>query len=795
MNPILPPSQCPQCQAVLPADAPQGLCPGCLMALAGQATEQDTLPLGEGDLPELEEIGRAFPDLEVLGKIGQGGMGVVYKARQPRLDRLVALKVLPKALAATPGFIERFTREGRVLARLNHPHIVAVHDFGESGGFCYLLMEYVDGVNLRQAMKTGRFSPAQALRLVPDICAALQAAHEQGVLHRDIKPENILLDSKGRVKIADFGIAKLMGEPASEILLTQSGARLGTAPYMAPEQVEQPAAVDHRADIYSLGVVFYEMLTGELPLGRFAAPSEKAEVSGGVDAIVLRALEKERDRRQQSAGELRTQIEDEAGRPMTVRADARSWESFEYQSRRMLCGLPLLHVVHGPDPVTGKSREAHGFFAFGGRARGVVAMGSLARGWVACGGLAYGALAFGGMGIGLVSISGLSLGLISVGGLAAGLLSMGGLAAGWHSAGGLATGWHAIGSKVYAHQGHGGDVHAEVVVKKLAEMPELTQLLAELTPFTGLVGPIWVPLTLLMILVPWWARRKMEIASGAARLNPACGWDSRPHRIFWLVPALLFVLGILGWALMTWARGLPPRMEWALAPAIFSLSGLVMFVTSLPLWLRLVPVNPFYGVRLPSTMHSSSRWYDVNAHAGKQLFQWSLVMTGAGIAGFYQLPRHLDSYSWAALTLTLVAVGAVVVSTLWWLRTHPENGEVRRRGRLANWSAQVALAVVIALFIRSFIIASYREGGGGGSGIAKGSHWMVSRLDTGFAEGEVVVYEHDNGQHWLAKVVRREDKGLMLKRKEETGEFFMPWKRIAGKLMFSHFSPGGSIAG
>src|SRR5262249_42253016 len=149
--------------------------------------------------------------------------------------------------------------------------------FGQVEGFWYLVMEFVDGVNLRQAMRAGRFSPSQALALVPRICDALQYAHEEGVLHRDIKPENLLLDTRGRVKIADFGIAKLLGEQ-KDLTLTASGAAIGTPHYMAPEQLERPHEVDQRADIFSLGVVFYEMLTGELPIGRFAPPSEKAEV-------------------------------------------------------------------------------------------------------------------------------------------------------------------------------------------------------------------------------------------------------------------------------------------------------------------------------------------------------------------------------------------------------------------------------------------------------------------------------------------------------------------------------------
>jgi serine/threonine protein kinase len=256
------------------------------MAAADMPTDgdADTLPLKRADLPTLEEIATAFPDLEILGLIGHGGMSAVFKARQPKLDRIVAVKVLPKSLAATPGFAERFNREGRVLARLSRPSIVAVHDFGsvvQSSGLRsdqprgldhtseplhYHIMEFVDGVNLRQAMRAGRFTPEQALKIIPAICDALQFAHTQGVLHRDIKPENILLDLKGRVKTADFGIAKILNEKGGDMLLTQSGAKLGTAPYMAPEQIEQPSSVDHRADIYSHGVVCYEMLTGDIGL-------------------------------------------------------------------------------------------------------------------------------------------------------------------------------------------------------------------------------------------------------------------------------------------------------------------------------------------------------------------------------------------------------------------------------------------------------------------------------------------------------------------------------------------------
>ncbi len=138
-------------------------------------------------------------------------MGVVYKARQPKLNRLVALKILAPEKGADPKFAERFLREAQALARLSHPNIVTVHDFGEAEGLYYLLMEYVDGMTLRQLLQGQKLAPEEALSIVPKICDALQFAHEQGVVHRDIKPENVLLDKQGRVKIADFGIAKLVG--------------------------------------------------------------------------------------------------------------------------------------------------------------------------------------------------------------------------------------------------------------------------------------------------------------------------------------------------------------------------------------------------------------------------------------------------------------------------------------------------------------------------------------------------------------------------------------------------------
>ena len=309
------PHSCPRCGQPLASDAPQGICPSCLLK-AGFPTGPQSIatdrPSGRKSAfrpPTPVELAKFFLQLEILELIGQGGMGAVYKARQPSLDRLVALKILPSQGADDPGFAERFAREARALARLNHPNIVAVYDYGQAGDFHFFLMEFVDGATLRQIERAGQLSPGEALQIVPQICEALQYAHDSGIVHRDIKPENILLDKKGRVKIADFGLAKIFATGGDPTMLTESGHVMGTPHYMAPEQVEHPLEVDYRADIYSLGVVFYEMLTGELPLGRFAMPSEKTAVDTRLDDVVLRALEKEPAARYQKASAIKTDVE------------------------------------------------------------------------------------------------------------------------------------------------------------------------------------------------------------------------------------------------------------------------------------------------------------------------------------------------------------------------------------------------------------------------------------------------------------------------------------------------------
>jgi hypothetical protein len=306
---------CPSCGKAMPAGALAGLCPACLLAQGAETDAGDSPKGARFEPPSLAEIARLFPQLEIQALIGAGGMGAVYRARQPALDRVVALKILPASGADGENFEERFNREARALARLSHPNIVAVHEFGKAGSLHFFIMEFVDGANLRQLELRGRLAPREALQIIPQICDALQYAHDEGVVHRDIKPENVLVDRKGRVKIADFGLAKILGANPDTHRLTLEGQVMGTPHYMAPEQIERPLSVDHRADIYSLGVVLYEMLTGDLPLGKFPPPSRKVEVDVRLDEVVLRALENDPARRYQKASEVKMQVETIAATP------------------------------------------------------------------------------------------------------------------------------------------------------------------------------------------------------------------------------------------------------------------------------------------------------------------------------------------------------------------------------------------------------------------------------------------------------------------------------------------------
>jgi tRNA A-37 threonylcarbamoyl transferase component Bud32 len=485
---------CAGCGAPLAADAPQGLCPQCLLKQGLDTRPATTAASGLASFvaPLPADLARHFPQLDVLELMGQGGMGAVYKARQKGLDRVVALKILPPAAGRDPAFAERFTREARALARLNHPNIVTVHDFGQAAEYFYFLMEYVDGANLRQGIRARTLQPREALAIIPQICEALQYAHDEGIVHRDIKPENILLDRRGRVKIADFGLAKLLGRSTADFTLTGAQQVMGTPHYMAPEQFEKPLEVDHRADIYALGVVLYEMLTGEVPMGAFAPPSQKVQIDVRLDEVVLRTLAREPERRYQKVSQLQTDVENIAGIVANLPANVRRALGFEFRSKATLFGLPLVHIATGTDPVTGRRRVAKGIVAFGDIAKGVIAFGGIAMGGLTFGGITMGVVPIGGLGFGLFPFAGMAVGLVlGYGGVVVAPIAIGGLAVGWYAVGGTALAVHALGS-------HARDPVAKEFFKHWSGPGLLYGSLA-----------LMLVMTLISMLVPWLVQRRL----------------------------------------------------------------------------------------------------------------------------------------------------------------------------------------------------------------------------------------------------------------------------------------------
>ncbi len=331
---------CRLCKAPIPMDAAATACPECGTSITANPVLDPLEP--QLIAPTPAELSPFFPGLEILEVAGQGGMGTIYKARQPQLDRMVALKVLSPELGRDPAFAFRFSREAQALAKLNHTNIVSVYDFGQAGGYYYFLMEYVDGVTLRSLMDQKQVPPEEAHRIVIEVCHALQYAHDEGIVHRDIKPSNLLVDKKGRIKIADFGLASLIERDASDM---RDGAPMmvvmGTPQYMAPEQIHDPHKVDGRADIYALGVVLYEMLTGHLPREPLKLPSQASAAHSHLDEIVLKSLEKRPRRRYRTASEFRSAVETATGKFHNFPGDMRQ------AKRRKWKWLPRFVITTG----------------------------------------------------------------------------------------------------------------------------------------------------------------------------------------------------------------------------------------------------------------------------------------------------------------------------------------------------------------------------------------------------------------------------------------------------------------
>jgi len=252
--------------------------------------------------PQATELESLFPGYAIEGLIATGGMGAVYRAVQMSLDRKVAIKVLPGKYTRDASFRAIFESEAKVMARLNHPNLVGVYDFGEVAGMLYLVMEYVPGGSLFHTANGKAVDPGEVIRLICDICDGLAHAHGNGIVHRDIKPSNILLDLNCRPKIGDFGLARPVGK-----MIDDSGDIYGTPHYTAPEVIASPQSVDHRADIYSVGVMLHELLTGRLPADDPRAASAIVHCDPRFDAIIRRATDRNPAHRYSSA----TQIADE----------------------------------------------------------------------------------------------------------------------------------------------------------------------------------------------------------------------------------------------------------------------------------------------------------------------------------------------------------------------------------------------------------------------------------------------------------------------------------------------------
>ncbi|MBN8418295.1 MAG: protein kinase [Verrucomicrobia bacterium] len=261
--------------------------------------------------PAPEHLQAMLPQYDQWEMIACGGMGAVYKALQISLDRPVAIKVLPPQIAQDEAeYVQRFKNEARTMARMNHPSIVSVYDFGETAdGLLYFVMEFINGTDVFKMIHARkRLPPEHALAITAHVCDALAYAHERDVVHRDIKPANILINMDGAVKVADFGLASML-DPGQSGSVTQEGTTMGTPDYVAPEVLTIGMQVDGRADLYAVGVMLYNMLTGKIPRGSFQTPSERTGCDPRFDAIVRKAMEQDVERRYQSAREIRRDLD------------------------------------------------------------------------------------------------------------------------------------------------------------------------------------------------------------------------------------------------------------------------------------------------------------------------------------------------------------------------------------------------------------------------------------------------------------------------------------------------------
>lgn len=267
---------------------------------------------------ETKAAAEHIPGYKILGKLGAGAMAIVYKAKQLSLDRIVAIKILPRRFSENPDYVQRFYKEGKAAAKLNHNNIVAAYDVGEAGGYHYFVMEYVEGKTLYEDLARGKLFPEEdAIDIITQVAKALAHAHARGLIHRDVKPKNIMINSVGTVKLADLGLAR----DASDVQMAKSeaGKAFGTPYYISPEQIRGEIDTDARSDIYSLGATFYHMVTGRVPF-EASNPAEvmkkhlreslvppdhiNTSLSAGVSEVIEVMMAKRKQDRYTSAEEL-----------------------------------------------------------------------------------------------------------------------------------------------------------------------------------------------------------------------------------------------------------------------------------------------------------------------------------------------------------------------------------------------------------------------------------------------------------------------------------------------------------
>ena len=322
-------SVCGKCAAKIPSGARQGVCPACLLEtgfglLYGEeenAADQEPMPRRSHGAPQVKMLGD-FGDYELLGEIGRGGQGVVYRAHQKSLNRTVALKVIGLGPWATEAHLKRFRREAEAAANLDHPFIVPIHEVGDRDGCCYFSMNFIEGGQLDEVVRRAPMSIRQVAELIAKLARTVHYAHEHGILHRDIKPGNVLLDTKGEPHLTDFGLARLV---EAESTVTRTLDVMGTPSYMAPEQAAgNNGAVSKATDVYGLGAVFYELLTGHPPFAggttfetvRMVLDTEPRQprlwnrkISRDLSTVCLKCLEKDPKRRYSSALALAEDLE------------------------------------------------------------------------------------------------------------------------------------------------------------------------------------------------------------------------------------------------------------------------------------------------------------------------------------------------------------------------------------------------------------------------------------------------------------------------------------------------------